>query len=115
MSWFNSWPWSRPRPKRTMYNDAELLVKWLCKFYGKPYPKISISKERLAYLNTKYGGNGDSLFVVPGEEGGPTGEIVLQRREIVMDKFALFAIVEAGHSIKDFDNHIDRFPSDDEL
>ena len=100
------------------FTDAEVFIKWLCRFYNKPYPLITISKQRLDELNAKHGTNGDSLFVLTpptSDYGTETREIVLQRRDIRIDKWALYALIEAGHHIVDFDNHIDRQPKDSEL
>ena len=96
------------------FTSATTFIKWLCKFYDKPYPIITVSEERVAEINAEQPhmpGVGFFLMGPSYEES----EIVLKYEDIVVDNSAMTALIEAGHHIKDFHHHIDRQPSVSEL
>lgn len=99
---------------RVKFTSATTFIKWLCKFYDKPYPIITVSEQRVAEINAKQPNmQGVGFFLM-----GPSyeeSEIVLMFEDIVVDNNAMTALIEAGHHIKDFHHHMDRQPTVSEL
>lgn len=98
------------------YTSATELIKFMCKMYDKPYPIITVSRKRVIEQNAKpeQSGRPGTAFYLASDTYEKS-EILLQTDEVLIDHNALVAINEVGHHIRDWNRHIESWPSKKEL